>query len=364
MKSYNNLLFLTNNSDGLYGFRGELLTTLSESNAVYISTPNDGYFDEMQVIGCHMIETPIDRRGLNPVTDIKLFCQYRKMLRQIKPDMVITYTIKPNVYGGLACRLAGIPYAANITGLGTAFQKAGILRTVASLLYKIALKKAKVVFFENCGNQQTLLDARIVKESQCCVLNGAGVNLERYAFAEYPADDGETRFLFTGRIMQEKGVDELFAAMECLHNEGIPCSLDILGDYEEDYKAQIEQYEDAGWLRFHGYQKDVRPYIKNCHCFVLPSWHEGMANTNLECAAMGRPLITSRIHGCMEAVVEAESGLLCEPKNANSLYDNMKTFIQLPYEKKIAMGIAGRQHMENVFDKKKVVEETLKGLGI
>lgn len=353
------ILFLTNHHLGLCLFRYELIAELLKENDVYLSLPDGDLVRPLEEMGARFIDTPIDRRGLNPITDIKLFCRYLKLLRQIKPEMVITYTIKPNVYGGLACRLAGIPYAANITGLGTAFQKAGILRAVASLLYKIALKKAKAVFFENCGNQQTLLDARIVKESQCCVLNGAGVNLERYAFAEYPADDGETRFLFTGRIMREKGVDELFSAMERLHSEGIPCSLDVLGDYEEDYKSKIEQYEAAGWLHFHGYQKDVRPFIQNCHCFVLPSWHEGMANTNLECAAMGRPLITSRIHGCMEAVVEAKNGLLCEPKNTNSLYDSMKTFIQLPYEKKVAMGIAGRQHMENVFDKAKVVEETI-----
>lgn len=352
-------LFLTNNSDGLYGFRRELLATLTENNSVYVSTPDDGYFDELRSIGCQIIETPIDRRGLNPITDINLFRQYRKLLRQIRPDMVITYTIKPNVYGGLACRLARIPYAANITGLGTAFQKAGILRTVASALYKIALKKADVVFFENSGNQQTFLDSHIVKDSQCCVLNGAGVNLEHYTFAKYPTGEDETRFLFIGRIMQEKGVDELFAAMERLHSEGMPCSLDVLGDYEEDYKAKIEQYEAAGWLRFHGYQKDVRPFVASCHCFVLPSWHEGMANTNLECAAMGRPLITSRIHGCMEAVIEGKSGLLCDAKNADSLYESMKTFIQLPHEKKSAMGITGRRHMEDKFDKMKVVEETI-----
>ena len=364
MKTTKKYLFLTNNSDGLYGFRHELLSALAKRGEIFISTPNDGFFDELHALGCTVIDTPLDRRGINPLTDGKLFRQYRRLLRQIQPDMVITYTIKPNVYGGLACRLAGIPYAANITGLGTAFQKPGVLRTVASFLYKIALKRAKVVFFENSENQQTLLDAHIVKASQCCLLSGAGVNLEHYAFAEYPADHWETRFLFTGRIMREKGVDELFAAMERLRAEGVPCTLDILGSYEEDYKEKIGRFEAAGWLHYHGYQQDVRPFIRNCHCFVLPSWHEGMANTNLECAAMGRPLITSRIHGCMEAVIEGESGLLCQAQNADSLYETMKAFIGLSYEKKMAMGIAGRRHMEDVFDKKKVVEATMKGLSL
>ena len=358
------MLVLTNSSSGLFNFRRELLSKCLKNHAVYVSVPCEDEIDELHALGCTVIDTPLDRRGINPLTDVKLFRQYRRLLRQIQPDLVITYTIKPNVYGGLACRLAGIPYAANITGLGTAFQKPGVLRTVASFLYKIALKRAKVVFFENGENQQTLLDAHIVKASQCCLLSGAGVNLEHYAFAEYPADHWETRFLFTGRIMREKGVDELFAAMERLRAEGVPCTLDILGSYEEDYKEKIGRFEAAGWLHYHGYQQDVRPFIRNCHCFVLPSWHEGMANTNLECAAMGRPLITSRIHGCMEAVIEGESGLLCQAQNADSLYETMKAFIGLSYEKKMARGIAGRRHMEDVFDKKKVVEATMKGLSL
>ena len=197
------ILFLTNHHLGLYLFRYELIAELLKNHIVFLSLPDGELVRPLEAMGAKFIDTPLDRRGINPLTDVKLFRQYRRLLRQIQPDMVITYTIKPNVYGGLACRLAGIPYAANITGLGTAFQKPGVLRTVASILYKIALKRAKVVFFENGENQQTLLDAHIVKASQCCLLNGAGVNLEHYAFAEYPSDHRETRFLFTGRIMRE-----------------------------------------------------------------------------------------------------------------------------------------------------------------
>lgn len=353
------VVFIANGSGGLYGFRQELLCELEKHGSVTLLAPDSGYVDELMVLGCTVIDTPMDRRGVNPVTDLKLFRRYRKLLRQIRPDLVITYTIKPNIYGGIACRMAGIPYAANITGLGTAFQKNGLLRTLVTVMYRTALRKAKVVFFENCENIQTLLEKKIVREEQCCLLSGAGVNLERYALAEYPAQSDETCFLFVGRVMREKGVDELFAAMERLHEEGVPCSLDVLGDYEEDYKEQIQRFEAAGWLHYHGYQQDVRPFIRNCHCFVLPSWHEGMANTNLECAAMGRPLITSRIHGCMEAVIEGESGLLCQAQNADSLYATMKKFVQLPLSKRSAMGLAGRKHMETVFDKKKVVAETV-----
>ena len=358
------ILILTNNSDGLYGFRRELLTKLCSLADVHASTPDDGFLDDLRALGCTIIDTPIDRRGIDPVQDGKLLLRYRRLLRQVQPDLVISYTIKPNIYGGLACRMAGIPFAANITGLGTAFQKEGALRKLVTVLYKTALKKAKVVFFENDANRDMLLREGIVRSEQCRVLMGAGVNLQRFAPVDYPEEDGTTRFLFVGRIMREKGVDELFSAMARLHDEGASCTLDLLGEPEEDYAAAIAAGEQALWLRYHGYQTDVRPFVAASHCFVLPSWHEGMANTNLECAAMARPLITSRIPGCQEAVEERVSGFLCAPRDTESLYMEMKRFLALTAEERAAMGAAGRKRMEELFDKEKVVNATLEGLGL
>lgn len=209
---------------------------------------------------------------------------------------------------------------------------------------------------------QIFLDEKIITRNQTCLLNGAGVNLEHFSLLEYTQDCEKTRFLFIGRVMKEKGIDELFEAMEKLITDGVKCSLDIVGNYEEDYADQIKKYESDGWLHYRGFQKDVRPFIENCHCFVLPSWHEGMANTNLECAASGRPLITSNIAGCREAVVNGESGFLAEKHNVNSLYEAMKKFTKLSYDERKAMGLVGRKHMVNAFDKKKVVEETIYAL--
>lgn len=202
---------------------------------------------------------------------------------------------------------------------------------------------------------------KIVKESQTYRLNGAGVNLDHYRVLPYP-NNNVIKFLFMGRIMAEKGIDELFYAMKKLVSEGIKCELDVLGGYEENYKDTIEKYENEGWLHYHGYQKDVRPFIEQCHCFVLPSWHEGMANTNLETAASGRPIITTNIHGCLEAVIENKSGFLVERKNADDLFEKMKSFTELSYEERKAMGLASRKHMEEIFDKKIVVENTIKEL--
>ena len=359
------ILVLANNDVGLYQFRRELLSEMiGRGHEVYISLPDGELVSPLREMGCHFIDTPIDRRGINPATDLKLFSAYRRLLREIKPDLVVTYTIKPNIYGGISCRLSKIPYAANITGLGTAFQKKGALRTLVTLMYRTALKKSKTVFFENAGNMQTLQGERIVRREQCCLLSGAGVNLDHYQPAEYPTDDPPVRFLFIGRVMREKGIDELFGAMERLHAENIHCVLDVLGNYEEDYAEAIERYTAAGWLRYHGYQKDVRPFIVDSHCFVLPSYHEGMANTNLECAATARPIITSNIHGCKEAVIDGESGFLCEPKNADSLYEAMKRFSALSADERRKMGLRGREHMEQTFDKKIVVGNTLKELGV
>lgn len=358
------LLILANNDVGLYQFRRELIAALLENgHEVFISLPKGELVEPLCELGCHFIDTPIDRRGINPFADLALMRRYRRLMARIKPEQVITYTIKPNIYGGMLCRMRGLDYAVNITGLGTAFQGSGALRRLVTMMYKLALKKARVVFFENAENRRVLLEEGIVKESQCCLLNGAGVNTEHYAYAPYPAEELPVRFLFIGRIMREKGIDELFAAMKRLREDGLNCTLELLGGCEEDYTERISAYTAEGFLRYHGYQRDVRPFIADAHCFVLPSYHEGMANTNLEAASMGRPLITSNIHGCKEAVLEGESGFLCEAGNSDSLYECMKRFCMLSRDEREQMGMRGRQHMLSVFEKNKVVAETVKELG-
>ena len=355
------VMILANNDVGLYQFRKELIEELLKQHEVVISLPYGDFVKPLEDIGCKFIDTPVDRRGINPIKDLRLFFTYWKILKQEKPDLVITYTIKPNVYGGCACRFMKIPYAVNITGLGTAFENGGTLKKIVTVMNKVGCKKAKVVFFENEGNRQIFIKEKIVKESQTHRLNGAGVNLEKFKVTEYP-EGGVIKFLFMGRVMAEKGIDELFEAMQRLIADGVNCELDVVGHYEEDYKEIIEEYEKEGWLHYYGYQKDVRPFIEKCHCYVLPSWHEGMANTNLECAASGKPVITSRIHGCMEAVIDGETGFLVERKSAHDLYCVMKKFTELPYEERKRMGLVGRKHMEKVFDKRKVVESTLEKL--
>lgn len=359
------IVILANSASGLYEFRRELIGRLCEAHDVYIAVPcgeNREYVEKLESVGCKSIDVSMARRSLNPLTDLKLLRKIFSILSDVNPSLVITYTIKPNIYGGWACRVKKIPCAANITGLGLVFEKKGLLRKIVTIMYKVALKKSKVVFFENSANNELFVHERIVPEKKTCVLNGAGVNLDYFSVIPYP-NNNVCKFLFLGRVMKEKGIEVLFEAMKRLVREGEKCFLDVVGRFEDNYEKQnyekqISLYESEGWLKFHGYQKDVRPFIKACDCFVLPSYHEGMANTNLECAACGRPIITSNIPGCKEAVVEG-SGYLCVPKNVESLYEAMKTMIRLTRSQREQMGLAGRKHMEEVFDKKKVVEETL-----
>ena len=351
------IVIFANADSGLYLFRKELIAELLKNHKVYISLPYGRYVGQLVDMGCEFIELPMNRRGINPIADFKLIHKCFSILKEVKPHLAITYTIKPNIYGGWACKVRKIPYAVNITGLGTAFENGGLLKYLVKFMYKIALKRGRVVFFENFANRELFIREKIVPQEKTCVLNGAGVNLDRFSVLPYP-DNIAFKFLFIGRIMKEKGVDELFEAMKRLVGDGEKCFLDVVGPLEEDYWEKLKQCELEGWLKYHGRQNEVRSFIEACDCFVLPSYHEGMANTNLECASSGRPIITSNIPGCREAAVEG-SGLLCEPKNADSLYHVMKQMLGFTRGQREQMGIVGRKYMEEVFDKKLVVQATL-----
>ncbi|MDU3411315.1 glycosyltransferase family 4 protein [Clostridium sp.] len=352
------ILILANYDVGLFQFRKELIERLLNENQVVIALPYGELIEPLKKMGCSYVNVSVDRRGKNPLTDISLLLNYFRLIRNLRPDLVITYTIKPNTYGGIVARLLKVNYVINITGLGTAFQKESCLKKMVVKMYKLACKDAKTVFFENSANRDIFVNNSIISKNQACLLNGAGVNLTKYAIMDYPQEK-TTRFLFMGRVMKEKGIDELFSAMEMLKKENYNVELDILGGYEENYEEKIRRYTKDGWLKYHGYQKEVRPFINKSHCFVLPSWHEGMANANLECAASGRPIITSNIPGCKEAVIDGVSGYLADVKNVNSLYNVMKKFLHLSHKEKIEMGMAGRKHMEDFFDKELVVDKTI-----
>lgn len=355
-------LIITNHSYMLWQFRRELIAEFQNYGEVVISTPFVGHENDFASMGCRMIETEIDRRGINPVTDLKLYEFYRKLLKSEKPNMVITYSIKPNIYAGLACTQLGIPYCVNVQGLGTAFQKEPIA-SVVTAMYKVAVRKAKTVFFENDVNAEEFVKRGILKKEKETVLHGAGVNLDFYVQQEYPNEENGIHFLYLGRIMKEKGMDELFFVMPKLKEKyGDKVTFDLVGFFEDEYKEQVEKLEADGVVKFHGFQPDSKPYYGMSHCVVLPSYHEGMSNVLLEAAATGRAVITSNIAGCREAVAEGINGFLCNKMDTDSLFDCMERFVMLCEEERKAMGEAGRKKMEAEFDKRAVVRKTVEAV--
>ena len=357
------ILIATNHSYMFYRFRKELVEALTQEHEVILSTPFVGHEDDLQAMGLRCIDTEIDRRSINPFKDMKLLKAYRKMLDEIQPDLVITYSIKPNIYMGSACKAKGIPYVTNVQGLGTAFEKP-VLSSVVSVMYRSALRKAGTVFFENEENSQFFLHKNIISAQQMKVLPGAGINLDEYPYVPMQ-DDGVCSFLFVGRIMKEKGVDEFFTAAKTIKAEfGEKVAFDVVGFYEDAYKETVDQLVADSVIKFHGFQTDVHPFYEAADCVVLPSYHEGMSNVLLEGAATGRALITSDIPGCREAVESGVSGYLCPAKDADALYEAMRRFVELPEESRAEFGCRGRERMEQRFSKTAVVAETIKHLEI
>ena len=331
------ILILANHSGGLYDFRKDLIAALKQHAEVSVAVPRNDRWDELQALADRVIELPIDRRGMNPARDAKLLGQYRAILKRLRPDLVLTYTIKPNIYGGW-------------------------LKRFVLTLYKPVLAGAEVVFFENAGNRDTLAATGVVPRGRDVVLHGAGVNLEDYPCQPYPLE-GAVRFLFVGRVMHEKGVDELFSAARRLkraYGDGV--EFHVVGSFEEGYKPLVNELEQTGVVKYHGYQSDMKHFYAMADCVVLPSYHEGMSNVLLEAAASGRPLITSDIPGCREAVEPGVSGYLCPARDADALYAAMRQFLELPPAQRAAMGAASHDWIARNFDKKAVVAETVAAL--
>jgi glycosyltransferase involved in cell wall biosynthesis len=352
------VLVLANFGMGLYNFRKELLEELIKQNhEVFISLPNDEYVPKLIDIGCKFVNTPLERRGTNPLTDLKLLFNYIKIIKRIKPDIVLTYTIKPNVYGGMACAVTRTPYISNITGLGTSIENDGLIQKVTLMLYRVGLKKASSVFFQNKTNRKLFIDHKIVN-GDSKLIPGSGVNLTKHKYEEYPSSD-TVRFLFIGRIMKAKGIDELLEAAQHVKREYPNVQFELIGCCEENYSEKLEELERQNIIKYHGQQADVHSFIKNSHATILPSHHEGLANVLLESASTGRPVLASKVPGCIETFEDGLTGFGFKVRNLENLTTAIHKFINLTHEQKRAMGMAGRKKIENEFDRNIVINAYL-----
>ena len=346
------ILILANSSGGLYDFRNELVLRLLTKYEVAASLPDEVRAAQLSVEGCRIISIPMNRRGVNPAEDLKLLGAYLRLLQEEKPDLVLTYTIKPNIYGGLLCRIKGIPYIETVTGLGSTFQKKGVFLRMIVTMYRTGLKNASCVFFQNRENRE-IFEKYGIGGKKSRLVSGSGVNLKRHAFEPYP--EGESvRFLYVGRMMREKGIEELLEAAGRLCGEKV--SFELLGYPDEDYQERLDDFERQGCIRQLGFHPDVHEYIKDASALVLPTYHEGMSNVLMEASATGRPVIATDISGCREIFEEGVTGFGCKPGDSEDLIRALGRFLSLSPGQRSKMGRAARAKMEREFDREKVVD--------
>lgn len=363
------VMILTNSDSGLYDFRKELLLGLVKAGfEVVVSVPGGNYRGRIEELGCEYVATDFSRRGMNPLKDASLFLRYICLLKKYKPNVVLTYTVKPNLYGGLACRLLGLPYLVNITGLGLALEEPGRVQRMLVFLYRRSLKKAGCVFFQNEYNRDFMVDRKCIS-GRTRVIQGSGVNLEEHPFAVYP-DEGEgIRVLSPIRLIKAKGVEEYVKAVPKVYQTFPHAVFAIAGAYEEDtreaYEPLIKDLQEKGIVRYYGYREDLPAIMAESHIILNPSLSEGMSNVLLEAAATGRPVVATDIQGCRETFVEGITGIGCQARNADSLEEALKKMLSLSQEERQEMGRRGRKHVEDGFDREKVVNaymEEINGL--
>lgn len=360
------ILILANNDVGLYKFRKELIQQIVKKSKykegdsqVFISLPKGGLVPKLEELNCKFIETPIDRRGINPLRDLKLLLNYHKMIKNIRPDIVLTYTIKPNIYGGITCANLKIPYIATITGLGTAVEKKGFLQVITLNLYRIGLKNVNTVFFQNQDNLSFFQDRGLCIGKHRLV-PGSGVNLTEYETISYPTNE-TIEFLFVARIMKEKGIEHYLNAAKVIKNKYRNTKFHVCGACEQDYIEQINALVREDIIIYHGLVEDMAQIYNKVHCVIHPTYYpEGLSNVLLEASSCGRPVITTNRSGCKEVVDEGKNGFLIKERSTSDLIEKIEKFIQMSWEDKKKMGLNGRKKVEKEFNRETVVNQYLK----
>ena len=359
MSSKKTVLILVNKETTIIQFRLEVVKALvDEGYRVVVSTPVGDRISEIQGVGAEIVNTKINKDGTNPLQDLVLINDYRKVIKKIKPDIVLTYTVKPNVYGGIAAAMSRVPYVANITGLGTALGNKGLMQKVILVLYKIGFCKIKKVFFQNSENMQFFADHKIAV-GKYELLPGSGVNLQRFKKVEYPAND-TIHFAFISRLKEEKGVYQYIDTAKEIGKKYSNVVFHICGYGDEDLVSKVRELDALGIVVYHGFLNDPRIILKDVHCVIHPTYYpEGMSNVLLESAATGRAIISTDRPGCRETIDDGINGYIVREKDSADLIEKVESFMKLSYEEKKQMGLAGREKVEREFDRNIVVNRYL-----
>ena len=356
------ILIAINQARVLYDFKRELVSALLErGDDVYLSFEEDFRAEYFEATNAKIVATPIDPRGVNPVRDFALYAFYKRLLRKLRPDVVLTFTIKPNAYCGKACQRAKIPYLATISGLGAAVNAKGLLGRVSSQLYRVGLVGARRVFCQNQSIANKVVNDRFARAEQIVRVAGSGVDVESFSYLDYPGPDAPIELLFIGRLMRDQGIAEFIDCARVVRSRRPDVKFRILGAPERrcpEY-GQVVAAAKEGVVEYLGYQLDVVPYIATSSAIVLPSYHEGLSNVLLEGAASGRPLLASNTPGCAETFDDGVTGFGFEPRNADSLIDAVWRFLELSHEERKEAGRRGREKIVANFDRRNVVRAYL-----
>ncbi len=358
------VLILTNSDIGLYKFRRELLEKFAKNGfEVFASLPVGEFTQQIKDLGCNYIVTEMNRRGKNPLQELSVITDYFKIIKDIDPDIILTYTIKSNVYGGLASRYSHVPYISNITGLGSYFEKENLFQRFIRILYKTALGKADKIFFQNQANLDYMLKDRIIR-SDCDyeLIPGSGVNLDFFRYYEYP-DDEMINFVFVGRMMKEKGFGLYLDTAEYIHAKYPNTLFHICGLQEEDYEERVNDLVARGVCSYHYSVDDMRPIYGMIHCIIHPTYYpEGMSNVLLEACSCGRPVITTDRPGCKEIVDDNVNGFVVKQKDLDDLIEKVEKFVLLDNSQRAEMGRNARKKVEEQFDRRIVVNKYMEAI--
>ncbi len=353
-----------NRSWNIYNFRSGLVKALiAEGHEVVAIAPKDKYSKLLMKMGCRFFPLEVENTGSNPVKDLSLYLEYLKIYKKIEPDIVLQYTIKPNIYGTMAAKRLEIPVINNVSGLGTVFLNNGLVSLVAQLLYKVAFRNTDLVFFQNEDDRSEFLKKIRLPHLQTDLLPGSGINLSD--FAPQPSLNGSSfTFLMISRIIKDKGVYEYVNMARKARESGIQATFQLLGEMDTKHRRGIQMEEMQAWqeegiIQYLGATDDVSAVIKEANCVVLPSYREGTPKTLLEGAAMGKPLIATDVAGCRQVVQEGENGFLCKVKDEQSLFDAVDKMYKLTPGQQEQMGQKGRQYIEKNYDEKLVIDKYL-----
>lgn len=359
------MFIYANTSWYLYNFRGNLIKELLlAGHKVVAVAPQDDYSTRLEALGCEFFPIEMDNMGKSPIVEMLLIWRIRKLLKQFKPQIAFTFTIKCNIYTCLAAMGLPISVNPNVSGLGTAFLSNGFLNKIVRTLYSVAFKKADIIFFQNTYDEDLFRKLNFAAPNQIQLLPGSGVDLSHFSAVKLP-NNQQVTFLMLARLLWDKGVGEYVEAIKTVKQEFPNTRFQLLGFLDVDnhsavHKDSVDEWVNQGILEYLGSTDDVRQFIKNADCVVLPSYSEGTPRSLLESAAMARPIITTDIPGCRNVVNDGITGYFCKPRDAQDLANKMKLIVSIGQQERVEMGKSGRKMIEEKYDEKIVLAAYLK----